>query len=249
MGSATRLATYGEDIRLVDVRAKSDRIPVVGSAAGWVWTTQQLRALAMARASGFPADINEKGLSGARRVVAMDLDNLLAVGEAASGIEGFTNLTGVNTSTAGGAITGAWTGGVTTPVQIVADVVVGINLIKATRVWSPNVFLLPTTITAYLRSTLMTPGGSLSIMEWLKKQLPELMIDEWDVLDTAGAGGITRAILYQRDPDVIEGYIPVDIEALPPWQSGPMSYLNVFHARCGGCATADARGIEYLDGV
>jgi len=249
-GSATRLATYGEDIRTVDVRAGKATIPVVGSAAGWRWTTQQVRALAQARSKGFPSDINQKGMDTARLVVLRDIDALLATGEADSGVEGFCALGDVNVVTAGGAfITGAWAGGVTTPAQILADIIYAQSQIEATGVWMMDTLLIPSSVYGHLAVTEISAGSGKSILEWLRASLPQIGIEKWIHLDTAGAAGVTRAVAYMRDRAVVEGYLPVDVEALPPWQDGPMSYLNVFHARCAGCHSANPSGMLYMDGV
>jgi len=248
-GSATRLATYGEDIRTVDVRAAKAPIPVIGSAAGWRWTIQQARTLAQASSKGFPSDVNQKGMETARLVVLRDIDTLLAAGEADSGVEGFVQLAAVTVLTAGGAITGAWAGGVTTAAQILADVMVGVAAIEASGVWMADTLLLPPAVYNHLAVTEMSVGSGISILEWLRKQLGGVTVDKWLYLATAGAGGITRGVMYMRDRAVVEGYLPVDVEALPPWQDGPMSYLNVFHARCAGCHSANPSGMLYLDGI
>lgn len=246
MGTATRLATYGEDVRTVDVRAARQPIPVVASAAGWLWTIQQMRAMAQAQGKGFAEDVNQAGLDHARLVVATDIDGLLATGEADSGVQGFTNLTGVGIVVG---TTGAWAGGVTTPAQILADIMLGINQIEATEVWMPDTFLIPILEYNHLAVTEISAGSGISILNWLRAQLEGITIQKWAPLATAGAGGVTRGILYQRDRAVVEGYIPVDIEALPPYQQSPFAYLNVFHARCAGCHSAAPNGMVYLDGI
>lgn len=248
-GSATRLATYGEDIRTVDVRAGKATVPVVGSAAGWRWTTQQIRALAQAQAMGYPSDVNAKGIETARLAVLRDLETLLATGEDDSGVEGFCNLAAVTTVTAGGAITGAWAGGVTTPAQILADVAYSQSQIEASGVWILDTFLMPPSVYNYLAVTEISAGSGISILEWLRRQLEGVSLQKWLHLETAGAGGVTRGVAYMRTAAVVEGYLPVDVEALPPWQDGPMSYLNVFHARCAGCHSANPLGMLYLDGI
>lgn len=248
-GSATRLATYGEDIRTVDVRAGKASIPVVGSAAGWRWTTQQVRALAQARAKGFPSDINMKGMDTARLVVLRDIDSLLAAGEADTGVEGFCQLASVAAPVAGGDINGAWAGGATTPAEILEDILYAQGQIQDTGVWLMDTLLLPPSVYRHLAVTEISAGSGISLLEWLRKQIPQIAIDQWIYLETAGAASATRGVAYMRDRSVIEGYIPVDVEALPPWQDGPMSYLNVFHARCAGCHSANPSGMLYLDGI
>ena len=253
-GSATRLATYGEDIRTVDVRAGKAPIPVVGSAVGWRWTLQQMRSLAQAQSKGFPTDINQKGIDTARLVVLRDIDSLLAAGESDSGVEGFCQLSSVAAPlAAGGLITGAWAGGITTVAQILADILYAIGQIESTGVWMADTFLIPPSVMRYLAVTEIASGSGISLLKWIRDQLaetnPGLTIQSWIYLETAGAGGVTRGVMYMRDRAVVEGYLPVDVEALPPWQDSPMSYLNVFHARCAGCHAANPSGMIYLDGI
>ena len=248
-GSATRLATYGEDINTVDVRAGKATIPVVGSAAGWRWTTQQVRALAQARSKGFPSDINQKGIDTARLVVLRDIDTLLATGEADSGVEGFCALGDVTVATAGGVITGAWAGGVTTAAEILEDILYAAGQIGATGVWMMDTLLIPPSVFRFLAVTEISAGSGISLLEWIRKQVEGIRVEQWVHLETAGAAGVTRGVAYMRDRSVVEGYLPVDVEALPPWQDGPMSYLNVFHGRCAGCHSANPSGMLYLDGI
>jgi hypothetical protein len=244
VGKATRLNNYAEDIQLVEVQGKEDDIPVVGSAAGWAVGFQQLREMAMARSRGWTADIDQMGASMARLVLLTDLDALLARGETISGVEGFTNLTGV---TVLAVANGAWNGGVTTPAQILADIIELQAEVRSTRVWFPDTLLLPTVLYQYLSVT-MIPNTSMSLLTWIKTQLPWLKtVDEWDYLDTADVAGTgPRVVLYQRTPEVVQGFLPVALEALPPIDE-KLRIITIFHARCAGCHTANSKGMVYCD--
>ena len=245
IGEATLLNTYAEDVRMVDVQGKKATINVQGLAAGWKMTLQQVRAQAQAASRGYTADIGQKGMAMGRLAVETKVDSILARGQSERGIEGFTNLSAITPTAVSN---GSWNGGATTPAQIVADILELRALIKSTKVWSPETMLLPTTLFAHLVSTELSAGSGVSLLDWIMKQVPGLTnVDEWDYLDTAdtaGTGG--RVIMYQRTPEVVEGYVPVELEALPPLQM-PLYLLNIFHARCAGCHAANPTGIVYCD--
>lgn len=240
VGEATILSSYGEDVNLVDLIAKKQIVPIVGIAAGWLITRQQIAAAAMAR-----VDIDNKGLAIARRVIARKIDTLLARGDADRGIQGLTNLSGVTLKTV---TTGTWA--TASADNIRKDLLEMKAEVESTDVWTPDTLLLDPLTYSRITSMIMGEGTGLTVADWLLRTVEGLTsIASWSYLATADAAGTgPRQILYCRDREVVEGYIPVELEQFPPVNKG-LSYETIMHARCGGVATANPVGLCYSDNI
>jgi len=106
--------------------------------------------------------------------------------------------------------------------------------------------LLPEALYGYFTTT-MIPNTSMSLLTWLREQLPWLStISEWRKLNTAAVGGSGRVILYQKTPEVIRGFIPVSLEALPPIDER-LRTVTIFHARCAGVHSANPTALIFCD--
>jgi hypothetical protein len=240
-GSAQVLAGYGEDVPLVDLHAKRMVTPLVGLAAGFVITLQQIRAAAM---SGMP--ISEKGMLGARRVVEQKEDELLALGDTTLNLQGLLSVTGATT---GNLTTGGWA--TATAAQIQQDVIDVITDMKSatSNVFFPNVCLLPTDTWVALLKPMFADSGP-TIKDFLQSAFSGygLTFHEFWRCDGAGAAGADRACFFYKDEEVVEGYTSIAPEMLPP-EYHSLYYTNIVHMRTGGVNSANPLGVRYADNV
>lgn len=242
-GEATLLASYGEDIRRVDLDGVKSTWNIIGIAASWALTIQQARAAAM---SGVPIDA--KGLMAARRMVERKIDSLIALGDSKFRIDGFAALTtgssGVYLENKTGDLTGDWI--TATADNIRADLDICVANFSDGNIWEPTHLLLPTDLYARFRSLRIATGSDYTLLKWIEDQY-ELAVEKWSVLntaDSAGTGG--RAILYVRDEEVVSSIVSQEPEQLPSVWTG-LGWDTVMHARCGGVRVENPRGILYAD--
>lgn len=242
-GEATVLSGLGEDIPRVDLSARRMTSPMVGLAAAFAVSQQQIREAAMAPNN---PQIESMGLDAVRLVIREKVDRILARGDATTGCQGILNVTGV---VPGAFTTGGWAAAGATAAQIDADVSAAVGAIElaTNNVLTPDTLLLPDIPYAYIRTLPMFALGTTTVLDWLREK-HGLNVVRWWRCNTASAGGAQRAMLFTNRRDVIEGYRSIDIELLAP-EYRSTYWLTVGHARTGGCNSANIAAIGYYDNV
>jgi hypothetical protein len=191
----------------------------------------------------------------------MDIDEQVYIGDSALGLKGLTNH-GSMTNTAN-AVTGSWTGGTTTPAQILADVNELLN-----SVWSasgfavcPTELRLPPLQYGHLVSTLISSAGNISILEFIRQNSLSNAINgrplniqplKWLTGTTRGgqgpgASGKDRMLAYTRQSDYVR--FP-----LVPLQRTPLEYrdlrqLTTYFGRLGAVEMVYPETIGARDGI
>lgn len=244
-GQAKLIVHNAKDIPRADVSAREFTRPVREGALAYGYTLKEVRAASMA---GENLDVRKA--ASCRRGIEELLDDVAILGDAASGIaSGFLNEPNIHVTTAAtdwpALIVAA------TPEVIVAQISTAFQLIKGrTRgVEAPNTLLLPTASHALISTTPFGDNSDKTIMDFMLANMKFLdAIEEWDVLDDAGAGGITRAVLYPRSPMVVSQDIPTDFEQLPPQEQGLETVINCL-CSTAGTAVYYPEAIEFLDDI
>ena len=250
-GHSTILAGDAFDVRRVTLDAMQQSTRIVSLAVKWVITMQQLRAAALA---GVPLDT--KGAQAATRIIERDIDSLVSLGDASLGLQGFCTQpvkawgaagAGVVTAVAGAPVgfTATWNT-VATAAQILFDVALMRAWFSAQNVWEPTHLLLGSTTYAVLENMVALAGSPQTVLEVIRSRYQGMTVATWSRLDTASGTGGERAVMYARDPAVVEAIVPVESEVLQPLWTG-LGYETVTHSRCGGIQAADTTGILYAD--
>ena len=93
-----------------------------------------------------------------------------------------------------------------------------------------------------------TTASDLTVRKFFEQNHPGCRLSSWYRLATAGAAGVTRLIAYARDPEVVEGQLPLDFEQLPP-EAQALEYVVNCMARVGGVQIRYPLAVEYVDGL
>lgn len=102
-----------------------------------------------------------------------------------------------------------------------------------------------------------TDGTSMTILEWVernnaytKRTRRPLTIEAVRGLETAGAGGLARMVIYRRDPRVVKMHMPMPFRFLrQPWQIGPIAWHVPGIFRFGGVDVRRPGAFRYVDGI
>jgi hypothetical protein len=115
--------------------------------------------------------------------------------------------------------------------------------------------LLPLSVMNLLAMAQM-PNTELNLMAWIQRNNlytqetgQALMIRGVRGLDTAGASGNGRAVVYRRSPDVLKLHRPMPHRFLAAQQSGPLRFEVPGIFRLGGLEIRLPGAIRYIDGV
>ena len=251
-GRATILAGEATDVMRVSLRGSEEHTRIVGTAVKWAITLQQLAAAAMA---GVPLD--SSGLQASKLIVERENDSLLSLGDATLGIIGMCSQVtkvwaaagaGVNLAAVGAPVgfTAAWQNPATTAAQILADIAILVGFFRAGNIFEPTNMACGSTTYARLENEQAIVGSEKSILELVQSRYKGLTINPWWRLDTAGAGGGERVMLYAKNKMVCEGIVSLEPTFYPPYYTG-LGYETTTYSRCGGIKAANTTGIVYAD--
>ena len=152
--------------------------------------------------------ISDEKMRALNKKYQIDMDQIVALGDANLNFTGFYNDAGV---TAASATNGNWASA--TPDQIVEDINVGMTAIYTASGYShaPDTLILPPDQYALIATTPMSATiPDITILQWLERRSfgavkngRELTILDSRYLPGIGAGSTDRAVLYTRGEDMV----------------------------------------------
>ena len=89
---------------------------------------------------------------------------------------------------------------------------------------------------------------NMSIGEYVLANVPRvrsISVDNFRLTD-AVSSGTHRALLYPRDPEVLDAFVPLDFEQFAPQLSG-MAFVTHCHGKYGGLRVKHPKAIRRLD--
>lgn len=242
-GKTKIVANDADDLPDVDVSTGEAQTPVrtLGGQYGYSWLDLQ-------RAARQRSPLTMRKALRGRKATEEGIDLTLRAGDADSGLAGFIN----NALITPTAAAGNYNVPALTAQQIANDInshLVGIG-VDTKGVHDPQTVLMPISTYGALNTTPWSATGQsdLTILDFLKGHHPGVAFEPWYALETAGAGGVKRMVVYDKNPDVIEGQLPLDFYEFPPQARG-FRLVIPFLARVGGCQLRYPKAMRYVDGV
>lgn len=244
-GEAALLANGAQDVPRVDVSRSETSVNVRTIACAYGYTIQDLESAAMA---GLPLPAWKA--RSAELAMAQLTDSLLFAGNAAAGLVGFNTITGITPTPP---VTGAWIATPATGDQALEDLYTlisgGITAQADIGAYEFNELRLPSAEYEWLKRTpVSTTDNKDSILATFMKLNPGINVQKWNLLSTAGAAGVTRAIAYRKNPLFCQGHIPKEATALAPQMEGFESVIYMYQ-RVGGVECQAPLSIGWMDGI
>lgn len=241
VGKAKIIGQKARDLPRVDIFGKEFIRPVRIIGASYGYDLMEMRQAAMAN-----RPLNAARGSAARRVIEELLEEVACFGSPDDGItDGFLNNPNVDVTAAGGAWSGLTADQIITEVRLqfqrIADNTKGIE--------QPDTLLLPTSANIEIATKPRSTNSDKTVKQFLLENFPNLMrIEPWWRLDTAGAGGITRAVLYNSAADHLVQEIPSEFEQLPVQEQG-LEFLVPCLATTAGTSLMYPKSVDFVDGL
>lgn len=194
-----------------------------------------------------------------RRVSEEFIDNVAMFGDANVGFAGLVNNATVSATTApatGTAGATAWAS--KTAPLILADINAALlaPYTATNTVETADTLLLPIADFALISSTPFNAYSEKTILQYIKEANvytartgQPLTIEGVYGLDTAGAGGTARMVVYRKDPMVVKMHMPMPLKFFPPWQTGPIQFEVPAIFRFGGVDIRRPGAFRYVDGI
>lgn len=225
------------------VEKKVGRIESIGNS--FSYTKQELRAAAMAN---MPLDRELALLQ--MRAHEEKFNELTLVGNSALGWVGLFNHPDVPVIAGGAA---DWDAGGTTGLQILADLRKLYNQVvsQSRGMWVPNQIVLP--MSSYLAAEAKPLGPDFSAtdnaLSAFRRTVGTPVEIGWDVnLETAGAGGVKRAVTYAKSERTAQSVQPLAPEIGEPMLVN-LRYTRTIESRVGELAFKQPLAFAYLDGM
>jgi hypothetical protein len=246
VGEAKIIANASDDLPRVDV-SKTERQGIVrplGASFGW-----DIFEMRLAARLGQP--LNQQKADACRKAIARQIDKLLSSGVTDSqtglGMEGLlTNADVVALGIVAGTL---WVLGTTTAATMIALLnSTAQAIVTATNeAFIPDTAILPTQSYGVMAATPYGVDSDVTALGWFLKNSPYIKnVIPWYRGNGAGASSTNRGLVYKRDPEVLEGVVPLLFEALPPQARG-LEMIVPCVAKCGGVKIYHPEACRYID--
>lgn len=247
-GRADWINGNADDIPKAGTTRAKFQTPVYTAGIGYGFGWEEI-----GRARMLNINLQADDAAAARRAAEEMVDRVVFQGDASKGFTGLFNAAGV---TPVSATNGDWLAA--TPDEILADLNQGLmNVWNGTANTSmADTVLLPFSRYAHIATTPRSSTSDMTILEyWLRSNIYTLQTGRQITvrairgLETAGAGGVARAIYYRNDPNVLKLHMPMPHRFLPVWQSGPLRWDVPGVMRLGGLDVRLPKQVVLQDGV
>lgn len=258
IGKADWFAANARDVPRADVSRAKHETGVEMAAIGYGYNIEEI---SQAQTAGI-ALTTEKA-EAAKMAYETFVDDVALLGDSDKNFFGLIDYPGVTAVLA--AATGDQNGAVNstlwvnkTPDQIALDINTALTAIyvNTKQMGMPNVILLPVEAYSYVVTTRFDPNAQMTILDWILKTniytattRQPLEIRAVRGLESAGAGGTGRMIIYRRDPKVLKMHIPMRHRFIDPMRTGPLIYEVPGIFRLGGVDVKRPAYIRYVDGI
>lgn len=242
-GKAVPMAGHENGAPAVDVDGEEDVAPMMSWADAYRFNVEEIAAAAHA---GMP--LTDMRAMAARRALAEALNKMALLGYAAKDIKGLFGLANTLTATVpnGASLSPLWT--TKTVDEILADLFTMADSIPNSTIdiEAPKRLVLPKASLRYLSTKRLSASASdRTVLEFFQAQRPNLQISGANYLDTAGTGGVRRAVIY--DPAQVSWLVSIPFEAMPVEAQG-FSFVVNCRARGGGVVSPYPKSVLYVDG-
>lgn len=251
VGDAEENSDRADDIYDVDVLLEEFSSGIKSIAVQYGYSTQELRAVALAARRGVELQLDSARADVAMRVLARRIDNRVAFGDPRSNntIRGFLNAASIPTRAAAG----AWSSLSADALANELFAMVNAVTVATRETILPDTILLPMAQMNLVLQTKISTTADKTVLTYFSETMRAagrpIDVRCWPLLDLANAGrNGPRAVCYKRDPSMLGAVVPIAAEAQAPQQMG-LRFVVPIEARCGGTIVRRPSSAVYTDGI
>jgi len=247
VGMAKIIANYSDDLPRSDAFTKeySQKVKTVGTSFGF--NTQEVRAAAMAT-----KPLETLKASAARRAVREKENSIAWTGDDSHGIIGFLNNTNIPVVAAPAGAGGTlWN--TKTPDEMLEDVSTLVSTIRTQSkgIHSGDTLLLPITQYTLITTLPRSANSDTTVYKFILENdaYGIKQIDWLNELTNAFVSGTKDGmVLYEKDPEVLENRIPLEM-VIHPMQEKGLEFLIPVEARNGGVVIRYPLACAFMTGI
>lgn len=251
VGVAELASDLSEDGPTVDVKGSEVTSAIRSMKSKYAYTIQEARNSKMANKG-----LDIRKATAARRAIAQTTDKVMLIGDGTAaylGLRGLFKLTGTDTYTVPNGAGGSKLWSLKTPDEMVLDMHRMVHQVpeSTNEVEEVDTMLLPTTMYRDASSRKMGPNTDTTVLQHFMNTMkaegkPDFTVGASPRLNTASGTSGFRAVAYKRDPDKLEGILPVAFEQFAPQFNGYRVTTHC-HGRIGGVIVYFPKSVIYGD--
>lgn len=247
VGMSVWLDAAGDDLPTVDAFRTRSTASIAEFGHQYGYTVQELESAAFA---GVPLD--DKRATTSRRVADQFHESVALYGDSRRNLLGFFNQPNVNAYTVPAGESGDTEWEAKTDEEILADLngasSLGPELTKDVESLKPDTMLLGLKKRNLIATRFLKNTSTTTILQHFLATSPYIKrVEAWARLDTAGAGGVSKGIVYRLDPDCLEYRTGIEYEEAAPQQNNHKFKVPV-RANSGGTTVYQPLSITYFEG-
>jgi hypothetical protein len=254
VGYAAWFQARASDIPLADVSRTKYEQGIEMAAVGYRYDLEEIGQSMLIPGTNLTTERAEA----ARRAYEEFMDRVAFFGDTAKNWTGLTNdpnVTVVSAPADGTGSSALWANKTTD--QITRDINLILSGVYTTSLQTEtaDTLLLPTDRFTAI-ATMRIPNTTAGLLDWIQRYNTYTAITGQPLtiravrgLETAGAGGLARAIAYRRDPAIVKLHLPMPHRFLPVWQTNPLVFDVPGIFRTGGVEVRRPGSMRYLDGI
>lgn len=254
VGQAEWVNTGADDVPHAELIRSMSETSISMAAIGYGYNLEEL-----AQAQMLGIDLSNRKAMTARRASEEKIDQVAFIGDEAKGFTGISNNPDVTAQDAAATGTGSSTEWADkSPGQILADInsmLTGV-FTGTNTVATADTILLPYTQMHEIGTRQLDSTSETTILSWVLRNNVYTMETGQPLtvrgirgLETAGEGGVARAVAYRNDAEVLRLNMPMPFRFFPVWQVGPFRFEVPGAFRIGGVDVSLPKEVIYLDGI
>lgn len=246
-GEVKPVHALGSDIPSVEVKATQKSMNFFTFALSYAYSQQEARAAIFARMPLLP----RKAMA-TRDQMARKMDDIYFVGETITGLKGLINQSGTETYSVPATGSGAsktWETKDSDAVILDLNQAPAQMVTNSKEIWIPDTMVLPLSSFQHIGGRRVGDGTTETILSYFMRTTAWIkQVESTYKLETAGGSSDKRMVVYKKDPTVLEHYISMMFEQLPPQAVG-LEVRTICQMRTAGVAVYQPKALLYGDGV
>lgn len=248
-GELKLLGPSSTDIPTVDIAKKQGFHEIKTAALGYTYSLEELEFAKLNNTS-----LDTERAMAVRDVTEQGLNKIYLMGHDQIGEGLFTsNLVSRESaaSTIAALVAGISSNGAQPLINLFANAYNKVYVDNTMTVHKPSVFALPTTQYQLLARTLLNDGNAsnITVLEFLKKNFPDMEFVDDIGLKGAGLGDTDRMIVYKRDKRVVKGHDVMPLRFLAPATADNINFKVPAMVRTGGVEWRIPAAAHYVDNI
>lgn len=247
VGEVKPVHASGSDIPSVEVKTFQKSMNFYTFALSYAYTQQEARAAIFSRMPLLP----RKAMA-TRDQMARKMDDITFTGDTITGLKGLINQTGTDTytvPTTGAGASATWESKDSDAILLDLNQAPAQIVTNTKEVWVPDTMLLPLSSYQFIAGKRVGDGTSETILSYFMRTTAHIrQVESSYKVETAGGSSTKRMTVYKKDPTVLEHYISMMFEQLPP-QAVALEVRTICQMRTAGVAVYEPKAMLYADGI